>query len=126
MVGVDGTEGVPSSVELAAGSTADVVLRGLGTAGYIWEASVEGPQGIVGVRVHRGGTGAAGNSPGNAGATTTADAHDGGRRIGAAVPETLSVTGLAAGRVVVHLDQRRPWERGVAPRDRHRIEVVVR
>jgi hypothetical protein len=134
MAGADGPTGVPATLELVAGGTADVVLRGLGTAGYRWEALMEGPQGVVEVRLRRGGAGAAGNAqgraPGNAGATAAgnagATAPGGGRRIGAAVPETLSVTGLAAGRVVVHLVQRRPWERGTPPRERHRIDVVVR
>lgn len=118
--------GIPATVELAAGSTAGFILRGLGTAGYIWEASVEGPRGIVEVRLHHGGTDVPAATPGHAGTTTAADAPGGGRRLGAARPETLSVTGLAAGRVVVHLTQRRPWERGLAPRERHRIDVVVR
>lgn len=91
------------------GERADVELPGLGPAGYLWSAEVEGAEGVVRVSVHRAGDPAPAGPP----------------LVGAGLPETARVTGLAPGRVVLHLAQRRPWEAGRPPRAAHALEVVV-
>ncbi len=45
--------------------------------------------------------------------------------MGAGLPEVVQVTALACGTAVVHMTQRRPWERDGPPRAQHHTHVVV-
>lgn len=99
---------IPSFVSLDLGQTVLLALPSLAGAGYLWQAAVEGDTGIVEIEIHRGGEPPAAR-----------------RRVGAALPETVRLTGVAAGRGVLRLTQRRPWERDVPPRARHAVEIVV-
>ncbi|QGF23472.1 hypothetical protein [Raineyella fluvialis] len=45
---------VPDDLDLAVGEERAIVLRGLGTAGYLWRERVSGPAGVVEVSWSRG------------------------------------------------------------------------
>ncbi|MGC3995051.1 MAG: protease inhibitor I42 family protein [Propionicimonas sp.] len=99
----------PTTLTLAVGEQHELVLPGLGTAGYIWQDAVDGPDGVVAVAWTRGFGGDATAAP---------------RPIGASAPERLAITAVAPGHVTLRLAQRRPWEQ-VAPRAQHVVEVEV-
>lgn len=100
---------VPGRVVLVPGESVAVRLAGLGPAGYLWHAEVEGPAEIVDLAWERG------PAP-SAGARVM---------VGAGRPELLHITAAAPGRVTLHLAQRRPWESDVPPRTAYDIDVVV-
>jgi predicted secreted protein len=83
-------------VHLTVGSTYLVVLRGLGTAGYRWFATVDEPD-VVEIQSH------------------SADAGSGAELPGRSRKEEFIVAALRAGTAVVRFDQRRSFEPNKAP-----------
>ena len=100
---------VPQQLTLAVGDEASVRLPGLGTAGYVWEDEVTNGSDVIRVEWSRGWP--AGAAP---------------RTAGPSAPETMTITGLQPGRAAVRLFQHRRWESGTAPREEHRIDIIVR
>ena len=98
---------LPAAIALQVAQTRELVLPGLGTAGYRWSDAVDGEAGIVELDWRRG-----------------FPAGDERRPAGASAPERLLITAVAPGRVVLHLVQQRPWEHG-RPRSEHVLEVEV-
>ena len=98
-------------LELRVGEVHEAELRGLGTAGYSWDVSVEGPEGVVEVR--RAPSGALPAPPG-----------DGPPESGS-LPETFHVEAVGQGHVHVHFVLRRTWEQDVAPLEQTDLDVTV-
>jgi predicted secreted protein len=101
-------EKLPDHLDLAVGQSYSLTLPSAGTSGYIWQETVAGPPGVVGVSWARG------FPPG-----TTPPA------VGVAAPETLTIHARQPGEVTLLLEQARPWERGRAPNREERITVRV-
>lgn len=99
---------LPSKLSLGVGERREVVLPGLGTAGYRWGEDLSGDADAVTLEWQRG--------------MTAEEAR--GRPVGASAPERLTITGSAPGHVTVRLTQQRPWESG-PPRAEHTIEVEI-
>ena len=89
------------------GEDHEVVLPSLGSAGYVWQHEVDGDPRVIEVVLRRG-------SP------------PVGQIAGRAIPEVLSIAGLAPGTVTILLRQRRPWETDVEPRSTLTVTVEVR
>jgi Chagasin family peptidase inhibitor I42 len=98
---------VPESLRLSVGSSQEIVLPGLGTAGYLWSAEVVGDDNIVDVTWRRG---------------FAKSEHP---LVGASAPERITLTASSPGEVVVRLTQSRRWETGKPPRAEHVVHVVV-
>lgn len=98
----------PSTVRLVVGERRSFELPGLGTAGFIWQETVDGPPGIVEVAWQRG------FPPG-----TPLPA------VGVSAPEIVTLRALAPGDVTVRLVQRRPWEQDAKPNDERAVLVHV-
>jgi predicted secreted protein len=82
-----------SHVVLAKGEQRTLSLRSLAMAGYQWSGSVSGADpGAVTLELRRGEP-----PPGS--------------KPGLSAPEEAVLRGIRPGRAVVHLQQRRPWER---------------
>jgi predicted secreted protein len=99
---------LPTELHLGVGDRHELVLPGLGTAGYRWDEDLSGDADAVAVEWQRG------MSPEEAR----------GRPIGASAPERLAITAAGPGHVTVHLAQHRPWEKG-PPRAEHTIEIDI-
>jgi Chagasin family peptidase inhibitor I42 len=98
---------------LKVGELYEVELRGLGTAGFGWEAGVEGPEGVVEVRRASSGALPALASPGG-------QAPDSG-----SLPEAFHVEAVGRGRVLVRFTLARAWEQGVPPAEELDLDVTV-
>lgn len=99
-------------VELKVGELHEVELRGLGGAGYSWEPSLEGTEGIVEVRRAPSGP-------------LPVDVPLGGPPPSTRqLPEVFDVVALAPGRVRVRFVLRRTWE-DAAPLEELDLDVVV-
>lgn len=99
--------GLPEVITLRIGEEFELVLPGLGTAGYRWSETVDGDAGAVHLSWRRG-----------------FPAGDERRPVGASAPERLLITATSPGRLTVHLVQQRPWERG-RPNAERTVEVEV-
>ncbi len=99
--------GLTEVVTLRVGEEFELVLPGLGTAGYRWSETVDGHADAVHLAWRRG------FAPG-----------DERRPVGASAPERLAITATSPGRVTLRLAQRRPWEDG-RPRAERTVEVEV-
>ena len=102
------TADVPVGVALSVGDRHEIVLPGLGTAGYRWDSELDGDADAVPLEWRRG--------------MSAEEAR--GRPIGASAPERLAITATAPGHVTVRLRQPRPWE-SVPPRAEHTIEIDI-
>jgi len=101
------------SVSLTVGETRELTLTGHGTAGYSWEAELEGPEGVVELR----------RRP----PPSVRSAEPGGPPPpSGSLPELLAIEARTPGRVVVRLELRRSWERESEPLERDELEIVVR
>jgi predicted secreted protein len=98
---------VPESLRLTVGSSHDIVLPGLGTAGYLWTSEVEGDENVLTLTWRRG----FGESEHPA--------------VGVSAPERLTISASAPGQAAVHLAQARSWETGKPPRAEHTVQVFV-
>ncbi|MEA4943527.1 MAG: protease inhibitor I42 family protein [Propionicimonas sp.] len=96
-----------ASFTLRVGEKRELALPGLGTAGFLWSASLDGDAAAVELAWERGfGT------------------DDSPRPVGASAPERLRITAAAPGRARIHLAQQRPWEQG-RPLAAHTVDVEV-
>jgi hypothetical protein len=101
-------EELPKDLRLVVGERRTFALAGLGTAGYVWDHEITGPDGVVSVEW------ALGAPPG------------GGRRpVGVSAPQLVTITARGLGRAVVRLYQRRPWEPSGRVLTDHTITIVV-
>jgi predicted secreted protein len=98
---------LPDELSLAAGNEETLLLPSLAGAGYVWEAAVDDEDVVEASTRFEG----------------ARDEHVGRREFGE--NELLTVRGLAEGRTVVRLVQRRTWEEGVAPIAAHALTVNV-
>ena len=99
----------PDRVEVRVGEQVTYELPGLGTAGYVWDDELEGDDGIVSVTWTRGWP--PGEEP--------------QQQAGASAPETVAISGVRPGTVVVRLFQHRRWEPPDQVNAEHRVTVVV-
>jgi predicted secreted protein len=99
---------LPSQIDLTVGDVHTIELPGLGTAGYMWRETVNGPSGIVELSWSRGFT--PGTEP---------------RAVGVSAPEVATITALSPGEVTLQLDQVRPWEKDTAALNQHVIAIRV-
>jgi hypothetical protein len=102
---------IPARLQLKVGEHWTARLPGLGSAGYQWSCELEGSAGVVAVALTPIPTPrlpAGGEPPDNFSLDTS-----------------VEVRALNLGAVVLHLIQRRPWERDRPPLNRHVIEVTV-
>ena len=103
---------VAPDIRLRAGERREIELRGLGSAGYAWEPSVSGPEGIVEVR--RVPSGPMARPPAGGEAPPSGS-----------LPERFEVAALAPGRVAVRFVLRREWEPEEPPLEESVFAVVV-
>lgn len=98
---------VPDEVSLVPGEEQTLLLPSSAGAGYVWEATVDDDSVVE--------------------ASTSFEdaAAKGAGRPTFGENELLTLRGLAAGRTVVRLVQRRTWEEGVAPIAAHALTVNV-
>jgi predicted secreted protein len=98
---------VSDAVDLHVGERHEVRLKGLGTAGYRWIASVEGDEGVAEVV--------------DAGLAERPD-----RRIGTSADELFDIRAVGPGAARVRFAQRRPFEPDdVPPVEERVVEVRV-
>jgi predicted secreted protein len=101
---------IPTRIDLKVGETYVLRLKGLGSAGYTWDYSIDGNDKVVTV------------SRETASNPTTA-------RAGGPPPDTYSLDHLfkiqahEPGRVLIHFFQHRTWEKGKPPLEEHVLEV---
>ena len=100
-------------LELKVGELHELQLRGLGSAGYSWEASLQGPEGIVEIR--RAPSGSLPKRPPPGGPPPD----------NVSLPEAFLVEALAAGRVRVRFALRRSWEPDEPPLEETDLDVIV-
>jgi hypothetical protein len=100
-------------LELKVGELHELELKGLGSAGYSWEPSVEGPEGIVEIRRAPSGPPADRPPPG------------GPPPASGSLSEAFQVEALAPGRVGVRFALRRSWEPDEAPLEVEDLDVIV-
>jgi predicted secreted protein len=99
--------GPTPQIALGIGEERTVPLSSLAMAGYRWSGSVEGPDPqAVELELRRGEVSPA-------------------AKTGASAPEEAVLRGLRAGRAVVRLEQRRPWERDQPPAGTVELQVEV-
>ena len=98
---------------LKVGELHELELRGLGSAGYSWEPSVEGPEGVVEIRRAPSAPPADRPPPGG-----TAPASG-------SLAEAFQVEALAPGRVAVRFALRRSWEPEEPPLEVEDLDVIV-
>jgi len=100
------------SVLLIVGERQELRFRGLGSAGYSWDVTVDGPEGVVGVTRRPSGPLPAaepgGPPPDNV-----------------SLPELFELEGLAPGHVRITFTLGRRWETDVPPLEREELEVTV-
>jgi predicted secreted protein len=96
----------PGTLRLAPGETAELTFPGLAPAGYLWSSAVDGAEGVVSLEWER---------------RAPLDPEG----VGAGGSESLRVTARSPGRVVLHLAQRRPWERDQPARTAYECAVEV-
>lgn len=95
-------------ISLRVGKSYIVRLKGLTTAGYVWEYQVDGPEGVVRI------TNELTLSPGEA------------PPVGASADELFSVEAFAPGTVTIRFKQRRPWEKESPPAEVYVLKVHVK
>jgi predicted secreted protein len=96
-----------SHIVLRVGEEHRIALRGLATAGYRWSGAIDGPDpGAVALELHRG-------------ELETAV------KPGVSTPEEAVVRGVHAGKAIVHLAHRRPWETDAPPAQLIELRVEV-
>lgn len=98
---------LPDEISLAVGNEETLLLPSLAGAGYVWEAAVDDEDVVEAATRFEG----------------ARDEHVARREFGE--NELLTLRGLAEGRTVVRLVQRRTWEEGVAPISAHALTVNV-
>ena len=98
----------PAALSLSVGDSHEIVLPGLGTAGYRWDSELSGDTDALAVEWRRG---------------MSAEEARGGL-IGASAPERLTITANTPGHVTVRLRQQRPWE-SKPPRAEHTVEIDI-
>jgi len=100
-------------LELRVGELHELELRGLGSAGYSWEPSVEGPAGVVEVRRAPAGPPAERPPPG------------GPPPESGSLPEAFQVVGVGPGQARVRFVLRRTWEPDEPPLEETDLDVLV-
>ena len=100
-------------LELKVGELHELDLRGLGSAGYSWEASLERPEGVVEIR--RAPSGPLPERPPPGGPPPDSGS----------LPEAFLVEAVAAGRVRVQFALRRSWEPDEPPLEETDLDVIV-
>lgn len=98
----------PGPVALEPGASHLIRLPALGSAGYTWTWELEGDTGAVEV--------AQGRPP--------AEELE-GRPPGTSADALFLVKAVRRGRVLLHLEHRRPWEEGQPPLERRTYEIRV-
>jgi len=101
-------------LELRVGEQHRLELRGLGSAGYSWEPSVEGPEGVVEIR--RAPSGPLPGQPPAGGPPPD----------NASLPEAFEIVAVRAGNARVRFALRRAWEEEPAPLEEIDLDVEVR
>jgi predicted secreted protein len=103
---------VPTSINLKVGEKYVLRLKGLGSAGYTWNYSIDGNDKVVSI------------SKETLSRPTTAS-------VGGPPPDTFSLDYLfiiqahEPGRVVIHFFQHRSWEKDKPPLNEHVLEIHV-
>lgn len=101
---------VPTAIALKVGEVQSLNLPGLGTAGYVWNATVEGDTNAIAVTVGR---------------TEPPLQPDTSIAAGSSRYEVVTIRGQEPGQARLYLVQRRPWEMNQPPLKDYRIEVTV-
>ncbi len=91
----------------------ELELRGLGSAGYSWEASLEGPEGVVEIRRAPSRPLPDRPPPGGPPPDSTS------------LPEAFLVEAVAPGRARVRFSLRRSWEPDEPPLEEMDLDVIV-
>ena len=99
-------------LELTVGEVHELELRGLGSAGYSWEAEVEGPAGVVEIR--RAPSGPLPRPPAGGTAPDTMS-----------LPELFHIDAVGVGRVTARFALRRSWEPDEPPLEVTALDVIV-
>ncbi len=100
-------------LELKVGELHELELRGLGSAGYSWEAGVEGPEGVVEIR--RASSGPLPDQPPAGGPPPD----------NRSLPEVFQVVAVGPGRVRVRFALSRSWEPDEPPLEETGLDVIV-
>lgn len=103
---------VPSRINLGVGQKFVLRLKGLGSAGYTWDYTIEGNDRVVSISREMAGRPPAPPAGGPPPATYSLD-------------ELFTVQAHEPGRVLIHFLQRRPWEKDRPPQQEHVLEVLV-
>ena len=101
---------VPTAIELKVGEAHTLRLQGLGTAGYVWNCTVEGNANVIEVTVGR---------------DSQSQQPDDSVLFGSSLDEIYTVLGRETGQTTIHLAQRRLWETDQPPLKNYRIEITV-
>jgi hypothetical protein len=100
-------------LELKVGEIHEFELRGLGSAGYSWEPSLEGPEGVVEIRRTASGPLLDRPPPG------------GPAPVSGSLPEAFQVEAVGPGRARVRFALRRSWEPDEPPLEETALDVIV-
>lgn len=101
---------VPTTILLKVGEVQTIRLQSLGTAGYVWNCTVEGNTTAIAVTLERAGQPPQSEAP---------------VVVGSSSDEVITLVGQEPGQATLHLVQQRPWETSQPPLKQYRIEVTV-
>jgi predicted secreted protein len=102
----------PKRVTVKVGEVHSIRLRGRGSAGFVWDLSIEGPPGVVSV-THT----TVGNRPSAAPGGPPPSSYS--------LDDQFQLKGESPGSVRLHFVQHRPWETEKPPASEFDIEVTV-
>jgi predicted secreted protein len=100
---------LPTTIALKVGEGQTLRLPSLGTAGYVWNYTIEGDADTIAVTLSR----------------VEASQSEEPSIAGASSDEIVTIMGQAPGRASLYLVQQRPWETNQPPLKSYHIEVTV-
>lgn len=104
---------IPAVIQLFVGENWHGQLPGLGTAGYQWFHRFEGAGDVIAISIMPL-------------APSTCQATDGQPPAGGSHSECLDIHALSPGITILHLSQKRSWEKNTAPIHQYQIKITVR
>ncbi len=100
--------GSPEEISLHVGESTEVKLKGLGTAGYKWNYSIQNNEDSISV------------SKDLAATENTAQ-----KNIGASADEVFTIKAVSKGSVNIYFFQNRSWEKNENPANEKRVKIII-
>ena len=95
-------------IKLKTGETTTINLKGLATAGYQWNYTIDGNKNLVTISKDYALTDNVNRKP-----------------VGASADEVFTITAVKPGTVNVYFFQSRSWEKNANPKNKKRIHIII-